>query len=126
MLPCGTDIIGNFSKQFGLLSLPCLFDNEAQVEAVAEGEFGRRLLADLENIGYVGLGFGNFGFRHTTNSKKPINTVEDMKGLKIRTMTTPSIWKSLKQWGQIPRPWPSANFFQLYSRGEWTARKIRL
>lgn len=41
MLPCGTDIIGNFSKNFGLLSLPYLFDNEKQVEAVVEGEFGQ-------------------------------------------------------------------------------------
>ena len=78
MLPCGTDIIGNFSKDFGLLSLPYLFDNEKQVEAVVEGEFGQSLLKELEDIGYVGLGFGNFGFRHTTNSKHPINSVEDM------------------------------------------------
>ena len=62
MLPCGTDIIGNFSKDFGLLSLPYLFDNEKQVEAVVEGEFGQSLLKELEDIGYVGLGFGNFGF----------------------------------------------------------------
>lgn len=79
---CGTDIIGNFSKDFGLLSLPYLLTTKKQVEAVVEGEFGQSLLKELEDIGYVGLGFGNFGFRHTTNSKHPINSVEDMKGLK--------------------------------------------
>lgn len=117
MLPCGTDIIGNFSKQFGLLSLPYLFDNEAQVVAVVEGEFGRRLLADLENIGYVGLGFGNFGFRHTTNSKKPINTVEDMKGLKIRTMTTPIHLEVFEAMGANPTPMAFSELFSALQQG---------
>lgn len=117
MLPCGTDIIGNFSKEFGLLSLPYLFDNEAQVEAVVEGEFGRRLLADLEKIGYVGLGFGNFGFRHTTNSKKPINTVEDMKGLKIRTMTTPIHLEVFEAMGANPTPMAFSELFSALQQG---------
>lgn len=117
MLPCGTDIIGNFSKDFGLLSLPYLFDNEAQVEAVVEGEFGQSLLKSLEDIGYVGLGFGNFGFRHTTNSKHPINTVADMKGLKIRTMTTPIHLEVFEAMGANPTPMAFSELFSALQQG---------
>lgn len=117
MLPCGTDIIGNFSKDFGLLSLPYLFDNEAQVEAVVEGEFGQSLLKSLEEIGYVGLGFGNFGFRHTTNSKHPINTVADMKGLKIRTMTTPIHLEVFEAMGANPTPMAFSELFSALQQG---------
>ena len=117
MLPCGTDIIGNFSKDFGLLSLPYLFDNEKQVEAVVEGEFGQSLLKELEDIGYVGLGFGNFGFRHTTNSKHPINSVEDMKGLKIRTMTTPIHLEVFEALGANPTPMAFSELFSALQQG---------
>lgn len=117
MLPCGTDIIGNFSKDFGLLSLPYLFDNEKQVEAVVEGEFGQSLLKKLEDIGYVGLGFGNFGFRHTTNSKHPINSVEDMKGLKIRTMTTPIHLEVFEALGANPTPMAFSELFSALQQG---------
>ena len=117
MLPCGTDIIGNFSKDFGLLSLPYLFDNEKQVEAVVEGEFGQSLLNELEDIGYVGLGFGNFGFRHTTNSKHPINSVEDMKGLKIRTMTTPIHLEVFEALGANPTPMAFSELFSALQQG---------
>ena len=117
MLPCGTDIIGNFSKDFGLLSLPYLFDNEAQVEAVVEGEFGQSLLKELEDIGYVGLGFGNFGFRHTTNSKHPINSVADMKGLKIRTMTTPIHLEVFEALGANPTPMAFSELFSALQQG---------
>lgn len=117
MLPCGTDIIGNFSKDFGLLSLPYLFDNEKQVEAVVEGEFGQSLLKKLEDIGYVGLGFGNFGFRHTTNSRHPINSVEDMKGLKIRTMTTPIHLEVFEALGANPTPMAFSELFSALQQG---------
>ncbi len=117
MLPCGTDIIGNFSKNFGLLSLPYLFDNEKQVEAVVEGEFGQNLLKELEDIGYVGLGFGNFGFRHTTNSKRPINSVQDMKGLKIRTMTTPIHLEVFEALGANPTPMAFSELFSALQQG---------
>lgn len=88
MLPCGMGIIGNFSKDFGLSSLPYLFDSERQVEAVMEDEFGQPLPKELEDIGYASSEFGNFSFCRTTNGEYSVNNVEDTKGLKIRTTTT--------------------------------------
>ena len=69
MLPCGTDIIGNFSKDFGLLSLPYLFDNEKQVEAVVEGEFGQSLLKELES-GIWKLWLPPYNQQQTSNQQR--------------------------------------------------------
>ena len=82
-----------------------------------EGEFGQSLLKELEDIGYVGLGFGNFGFRHTTNSKHPINSVEDMKGLKIRTMTTPIHLEVFEALGANPTPMAFSELFSALQQG---------
>ena len=71
MLPCGSDIIGNFCPEYSLLSLPYLFDDIEQVDEVMTGEFGQALLDKLDELGYVGLGFGDFGFRHITNNVRP-------------------------------------------------------
>ena len=65
----------------------------------------------------MGLGFGNFGFRHTTNSKHPINSVEDMKGLKIRTMTTPIHLEVFEALGANPTPMAFSELFSALQQG---------
>lgn len=117
MVPCGSDLIGNSSKNFGLLSLPYLFDNIDQVDKVMTGDFGKNLLAELDSIGYKGLGFGYFGSRHITNNKKPIETVEDLKGLKIRTMTTPIHLAVFKAMGANPTPMAFSDLFSALQQG---------
>ena len=51
MLPCGSDIIGNFCPEYSLLSLPYLFDDIEQVDEVMTGEFGQALLDKLDELG---------------------------------------------------------------------------
>lgn len=117
MIPCGTDIIANSVKEFGLLSLPYLFDNEKQIDAVVNGEIGDILNSKLEELGYVGLGFGNFGFRHTTNNTRPIESVKDMEGLKIRTMTSPIHLEVFQALGANPTPMAFSELFSALQQG---------
>lgn len=117
MLPCGSDIIGNFCKDYSLLSLPYLFDDIEQVDTVMTGEFGQALLDELDSLGYVGLGFGDFGFRHITNNVRPIKTVEDVKGLKIRTMTTPIHLEMFEAMGANPTPMAFSELFSALQQG---------
>jgi len=53
---------------------------------VLDGPFGQSLLARLPEKELVGLGFWENGFRNFTNSKRPITRVDDLAGLKVRTM----------------------------------------
>lgn len=117
MLPCGTGVISNFVPEFGLLDMPYLFDDYEDVATVTEGEWGEALLAKLQDIGYIGLGFGNFGFRHTTNNVKPIETAADFGGLKIRTMSTPIHLKAFEALGANPTPMAFSELFSALQQG---------
>lgn len=117
MLPAGLGVISNFVPEYGLLEMPFLFDNIDEVSAVTDGEWGKELLAKLEDIGYIGLGFGDFGFRHTTNNVHPIKTAADFEGLKIRTMTTPIHLKVFEALGANPTPMAFSELFSALQQG---------
>lgn len=81
-----TATLAGLVKDFGVLGLPFSFANEKEADAVLDGPFGKKLLAELPPRGLVGLAFWENGFRNVTNSKRPIVHAEDIAGLKIRTM----------------------------------------
>jgi len=72
----------------GVLDVPFAFPNIAATYEVLDGPFGQMMAADItKKTGLEVLGYGDSGgFFAFTNSKRPIKTPEDMKGLKIRTM----------------------------------------
>src|SRR5699024_9674857 len=69
--------LANFVPSMELLGLPFLFDSYEQAHKVVDGQIGQKLLKDLEPSGFKGLGYFDFGFRHVTNNKHPINEVDD-------------------------------------------------
>jgi tripartite ATP-independent transporter DctP family solute receptor len=66
------------------LSLPFLFSSREQAFRVADGPIGKEIDKKMADKGLTLLGFMELGARHVTNSKRPIKTIEDFKGLKIR------------------------------------------
>jgi len=76
-------------KQLNLFSLPFLMPDYAAIDALTQGEVGRDLFKVLEKDGVVPLAWGENGFREVTNSKHPIHTPADMKGLKFRVVGSP-------------------------------------
>lgn len=92
VIQSGVFSVGGFASAYpmiGVLDLPFLFPDISATYAVFDGPFGQRLGADIEKkTGMEVLGFGDSGgFFAITNSKKPIKTPDDLKGLKIRTQT---------------------------------------
>src|SRR4051794_5531088 len=65
--------------------LPFGASSSQQAICQIESEFGRFLEARMADKGVLMLGWGQIGARHVTNNKRPIKSVDDMKGLKIRT-----------------------------------------
>ena len=76
-------------KQLNLFSLPFLMPDYAAVDALTQGQVGKEIFATLEKSGVVPLAWGENGYRELTNSKRPIKTPEDLKGLKIRVVGSP-------------------------------------
>lgn len=70
--------------EFEAVSLPFLFDSREAAFRVMDGEVGKQLDAKMVDKGFVVLGTGELGFRHATNSIRPITALKDFEGLKIR------------------------------------------
>lgn len=74
---------------FAVYDFPFMFTNTTEADAVVDGPFGKMMHAKLQEKGLVGLGYFELGFRNMTNSKRPLKTVEDIAGLKIRVIPSP-------------------------------------
>jgi tripartite ATP-independent transporter DctP family solute receptor len=77
-------ILSNQVKEFAIFDFPFLFGSAQEADAVTDGAFGKNLFAKLGEKNLVGLGYWDLGFRNLTNSKRPINAPEDVRGLKVR------------------------------------------
>ena len=69
-----------------VVSLPYVFRSTDHMHKVMDGEIGEEILAGFEPHGLVGLAYYDGGARSFYNSQKPINSVDDLKGMKFRVM----------------------------------------
>jgi TRAP-type transport system periplasmic protein len=102
-------------KPFGVLNLPFTFNNEKEADAVLDGPFGQKLLSMLPEKGLIGLGFWENGFRHVTNSRRPVQRAEDLSGLKLRVIQSPLFLDTFSALGANATPMP---FTELYTAME--------
>jgi tripartite ATP-independent transporter DctP family solute receptor len=79
-------VVSAVVPEFGVFDVPFLFRDTAQAKAVADGPVGREIAKHFADKGLVLLAIGKQGFRHLTNSKHPIRSAADVKGLKIRVL----------------------------------------
>jgi len=110
-LPSAT-IMGAVVKEFTLIDIPFSFGSGEQVDALLQGPFGQLLMSRLPDKGMIGLDFWETGFRHFTNSRKPIVNVEDLKGLKLRVIPNPLFIESFTALGTNPAPMPFPELYQ--------------
>ena len=100
-----------FVPEYGVFDLPFTLTSTEVVDHVLQGEFGEKLAAKAESQGVLQLAWWENGFRNLTNSKKAVETLDDVKGLKIRTMENEihlAAWKAL---GANPTPMAFTELF---------------
>ncbi|MDO5016621.1 MAG: TRAP transporter substrate-binding protein [Eubacteriales bacterium] len=114
-----TGPMGTFVKDFQMLDLPFLFESYEKADAVLDGELGQKLFEKLDAIGIVGGAFCDNGFRQITTSEKwgPIEKVEDLKGLKVRTMENEVHMETFKTLGADPTPMAYSEVFTSLQTG---------
>jgi tripartite ATP-independent transporter DctP family solute receptor len=84
--------LGPVVPDLNVFNLPFLFRNTAHMEKVIDGSIGQKLLdevTDNPNTHLVGLCFMDAGSRNLYSTKKPIRTIADLKGMKVRVMGNP-------------------------------------
>ena len=97
-------VLGNFEPSLQIMELPYLFRDEEHLRKVIYGPVGQELMDKLlTNAEIRGLAFWERGPRQLT-SNKPINAVEDIKGLKIRVPEIPPMVAAWKAMGANPTP----------------------
>jgi len=97
-----TGALSSYYPRIGVLDLAFAFDHNAATYDVFDGKFGATLAKDINDSveGVKVLGFPDTGgFFSITNSVRAINTLEDFKGIRIRTMTLPSHQKIIQALG---------------------------
>ncbi|MFT3803971.1 MAG: DctP family TRAP transporter solute-binding subunit [Burkholderiaceae bacterium] len=103
-----TGAVSNFVPQVAIFDLPFLFRDYAHAHAVLDGAIGADVLQRFPGRGLIALAWGEGGFRHITNCKRPILRPEDLRGLKIRTQENATHIAAFKGLGAVPTPinWP--------------------
>lgn len=79
-----TTTLAGMVPEFSAIDMPYQFRTTAEADAVLDGAIGTELFDKLAPKGLIGLAYMEQGFRHTTNSTRPITKWEDFDGLKIR------------------------------------------
>ena len=86
MMVGSTATLVGITKEMALWDTPFLFSNVKEADALLDGPIGDKIKAKLQDKGLVGLVYWENGFRNLTNSKRPVNKMEDLDGIKLRVM----------------------------------------
>lgn len=112
----GTGMYSSFYDKVKIFDLPFLFEDGKQARKVVNGPLGDQIFKGLNKQGMVYLATGDNGMRQVS-SKKPINTVADVNGLKIRLPEMPTYLAVWKSWGAVPVPIPISELYMSLKTG---------
>ena len=112
-----TGPVGNFVPEVNIVDIPFLFRDYDHARKAMDGQIGQELLAKFPAKGLVAIAWTENGFRHMTNSKRPINKPDDVKGLKIRTMQNKVHIQAFQSIGIQPTPMAFPELFTALQQG---------
>jgi tripartite ATP-independent transporter DctP family solute receptor len=95
-------LIGNFVPAMNVLAMPFLFRSIEHMQKVLDGPIGNEILNSFEPFGFVGLAFYDSGARSIYNSVRPVRSLTDLKGLRIRVQQSELMSDMIKALGADP------------------------
>jgi tripartite ATP-independent transporter DctP family solute receptor len=95
-------LIGTFVPAMNVLAMPFLFRSMEHLEKVLDGPIGIEILDSFEPFGFVGLAFYDSGARSVYNSVRPIRSIADMKGLRVRVQQSDLMSDTIRALGAEP------------------------
>ncbi len=112
IISASTTSMATVIKDFGVLDFPFIVGSVEQAESLILGAFGKAMLDAMPEKDMIGLGYWGLGFRNATNSRGPINKLEDFAGLKLRVIPNPVYLETFKAFKANPVP---MNFGEVYT-----------
>lgn len=95
-------LIGSFVPAMNVLAMPFLFRSIEHLEKVLDGPIGNEILNSFEPYGFVGLAFYDSGARSIYNSVRPVRSIADMKGLRLRVQQSELMSDMIRALGAEP------------------------
>lgn len=112
-----------FVPEVGVLNVPFIFRDAAHAHAVLDGPIGADYLKRFEAESIVALAWGENGNRHLTNSRRPVATPDDVKGLKLRTPQSDVIMNGFKALGADASQLPFPQLFEALKAGQFDGQE---
>lgn len=109
--------LSNFEPNYAICDLPFLFDGKEEAYRELDGEFGAKLAENLPGVGMRLLAYGENAFRNISNGVRPIEKMDDLKGLKIRVMESPVNIATYTALGCNPTPMAFSELYTGLSQG---------
>jgi tripartite ATP-independent transporter DctP family solute receptor len=95
-------LIGNIVPAMNVLALPFLFRSIEHMQKVLDGPIGTEMLGSFEPYGFVGLAFYDSGARSIYNNIRPVRSLEDLRGLRIRVQQSEQMSEMMRALGANP------------------------
>jgi tripartite ATP-independent transporter DctP family solute receptor len=95
-------LIGNIVPAMNVLALPFLFRSIEHMQKVLDGPIGTEILGSFEPYGFVGLAFYDSGARSIYNNVRPVHSLADLKGLRIRVQQSEQMSEMMRALGANP------------------------
>jgi tripartite ATP-independent transporter DctP family solute receptor len=113
-----TSSVASSYNDFYIFDTPYLFLSRDEVFDVGfAGEAGQAIIDGVEELGLKGLALWENGFRNVTTNNKEINSLADLKGLKLRTMDNAIHLAAWKAMGANPTPMAFSEVFTALQQG---------
>ncbi|QDO97955.1 TRAP transporter substrate-binding protein [Ferrovibrio terrae] len=117
MVRVNISAFNNIAPETVVPALPFVFKSTEHMRRVLDGPVGEDILKALEPQGFIGLAFYDSGARSFYTTKKPIKTVADMKGMKVRVQQS-DMWVAMMQaLGANATPLPYAEVYTALKTG---------
>ena len=123
MFVTGSSNLSGLKPELGMLDIPFLFQDDDHAYRALDGDVGRALLDQLDDVGLKGLAFWENGWRQITTKDRIVSKPEDLAGMKIRTTGAPVHIKAFELLGANPVPMPIGELYTALEMGTVNAQE---
>ena len=118
-----TSVLTTYDPKFGILDMPFIFNDVDTCFKALDGDVGQTLDVILPTVGMKNFGYSYNGARSMSNNLRPINSPEDLVGIKMRVMESPVFIDLFKHLGANPTPMSFGEVFTALQQGTVDAQE---